>query len=238
MVAIRVQRGAAPRVDAIGTWSLGDPELSAHLRRFRRDHHLPQHLRVAMWPQRDARGVVPLFTPDDGPASYVPTLTALKAREAAAPLVRAGYIIDDAVPVRRAALGVARRLGLEQALTIVANRHGAVLTAGDDSAHLAWPAGLVENTSPNGLLARYRLIAALAPHVRHVMGPRTRPMVACGDIPGLRSFVLPLVEEFDQEVVVLDQPDDDLPAEEGLISDPDQQAALQVAAVVALGTDQ
>ena len=70
------------------------------------------------------------------------------------------------------------------------------------------------------------------------MGPRTRPMVACGDIPGLRSFVLPLVEEFDQEVVVLDQPDDDLPAEEGLISDPDQQAALQVAAVVALGTDQ
>jgi hypothetical protein len=50
--------------------------------------------------------------------------------------------------------------------------------------------------------------------------------------------VLPLVEEFDQEVVVLDQPDDDLPAEEGLISDPDQQAALQVAAVVALGTDQ
>jgi hypothetical protein len=83
------------------------------------------------------------------------------------------------------------------------------------------------------LLARYQHIASLAPHVRELGGaaPGVRVLVA-GHLPALRAAMVPLVEELDHEIDVLDA---DIPAAGPAALDADDIAGLQLAWTVAAG---
>jgi hypothetical protein len=61
------------------------------------------------------------------------------------------------------------------------------------------------------LLQRYSLVAHLAPELSHGMdvvrqqhGVEVGAVVTCGDLPDLRSLTMPLIEELDLEVEILD----------------------------------
>jgi hypothetical protein len=70
-----------------------------------------------------------------------------------------------------------------------------------------------------------------------MMKPRADAIVSFGGAAGLRSLVLPFIEEFDQEVVVVDQVEPDVAIRAGVSDDPDAIASWQTALAVALGTD-
>jgi len=94
------------------------------------------------------------------------------------------------------------------------------------------------------LLQRYSLVAHLAPEVRHGIdvvraehGVRVDAVVTCGDLPDLRSLIMPLIEELDIEVETLDTLDG-IAVEGAAAGDAvaDQAPAIRLACAAAAGS--
>ena len=96
-------------------------------------------------------------------------------------------------------------------------------------------------TQREELLQRYTLVAHLAPEVRHGIdvvraehGTSVNAIVTCGDLPDLRSLTMPLIEELDIEVEILDTLDD-IAVEGAAAGDPiaEQAPAIRLACAAA-----
>lgn len=135
-------------------------------------------------------------------------------------------------------MGVGKRLDTTKALLMEINDDCGVIVSSEGAiAHFSWDPDEFRHHESHTLLTRYQFAAALSPQVRAMMQPRADAIVAFGGAPGLRSLVLPFIEEFDQEVVVVDQVEADVVIHAGVADDPDAVASLQTALALALGAD-
>jgi hypothetical protein len=76
---------------------------------------------------------------------------------------------------------------------------------------LEWPLGRPFTGARSELLDRYLLVSQLAPQLEHLIdfvrpayGVSVASVVACGNLPALRSLAMLLIEELDREVETLD----------------------------------
>jgi hypothetical protein len=164
-----------------------------------------------------------------------------------AALTRAGFEIEDVLSPADALAAVVRtRRGPAYGEAIAAvslNEHGVVMAivvngAAAGARTLEWPLGRPFTGDRPEMLERHLVISQVAPPLRHfielarrVHGVAVSRIVACGDLPDLRSLSMLLIEELDMEVDTLDgnelferEPDGALPA-----------SALQLAAAAAAG---
>lgn len=237
LAAVRALKNGTAEVLATSTCSSSDPQLVDHLRAFRRRHGLPQDVRLAVWPRPQNRGVLrPLAQAWTEQAP--PTLSPLRIRDAAAPFVRAGYSVADAIPAHEGIKAAAKRLDVTAALVVVLNAEcGAIVAPSGAVAYLAWDAGSLQPDGPRELLMRYQFAAAVSPKLRALFAERADAVVAFGGLPRLRSFVMPLVEELDQDVMVIDQPEPGVAMHRELSADPDTISSVQVVLAAGLRLD-
>jgi len=192
---------AARAIAATGA-ALGDD-----VRAFRRAAKLPMDVSVILWPRADDAGVTPMESRD---AAEVVVPGARVLRERLAPLVRAGGLVTGVWLPHECFARLCASRGLASACVIVAHPgmtcvgfvHDGVVRARYLSS--AAPRQTFDSESAR-LLARYQHIASLAPHVRELggAGPGVRVLVA-GHLADLRAAMVPLVEELDHEIDVLD----------------------------------
>jgi hypothetical protein len=195
-------RFVAARVIRATGAALGDD-----IRAFRRTAKLPLDVSVILWPRAEDPGVTPIDSRDAADVS-VPGARVL--RERLAPLVRAGGLVTGVWLPHECFAELAASRGLTSACVIVAHPGmtcvGFVLDGAVRARYLssAVPRDSFDSESAR-LLARYQHIASLAPHVRELggAGPGVRVLVA-GHLPDLRAAMVPLVEELDHEIDVLD----------------------------------
>ena len=216
---------ASRAIGATGA-ALGDD-----IRAFRRASKLPMDVSVILWPLAGDDGVAPIESRD---ASAVTVPAARVLRERVAPLVRAGGLVTAVYLPHECFTGLAAARGLTSACVIVAHPGmtcvGFVMDGMVRARYLssAAPRETFESEAAR-LLARYQLIASLAPHVRELggAGSGVRVLVA-GSLPDLRAAMVPLVEELDHEIDVLDA---DLPGAGQALeaADADEIAGTQLA---------
>jgi hypothetical protein len=216
---------AARAIDATGA-ALGDD-----IRAFRRAARLPMDVSVILWPRAEDQGVAPIESRDWAQVS-VPK--ARELRERVARLVRAGGRVSGVWLPHECFARLATSRGLTTACVIVAHPGmtcvGFVMNGAVRARYLSSPPPRETfETEAARLLARYQHIASLAPHVRELggAGSGVRVLVA-GRLPDLRAAMVPLVEELDHEIDVLDA---DLPGAPNALetADPDEIAGLQLA---------
>ena len=146
---------------------------------------------------------------------------------ALAPLVEAGFEVVSVLSPAQALARVvrARKVDAPPGTAIAAlslNTHGAVIAivAGTEviqSRVVEWTLGtpFVHQRCGRGarseLLDRYLLVSQIAPQLQHVIdlvrpvyGVTVTSVVACGNLPNLRSLAMLLIEEMDMEVETLD----------------------------------
>ena len=124
------------------------------------------------------------------------------------------------------------------------NSHGAAIAivAGTEIIHsrvFDWPLGAPFGGARSELLDRYLLVTQIAPQLQHaidfvrpVYGATVTSVVACGNLPNLRSLAMLLIEEMDLEVETLDSAELLEPGvAPGTLTD--AVASLQLAAAVA-----
>ncbi len=169
------------------------------------------------------------------------------------PLVAAGFEVVSVLSPAQALARVvrARQVSAPAGTAIAAvslNTHGAaiVIVAGTEVIHsrsFEWPLGAPFTGARTELLDRYLLVSQLAPQLQHAIG-LVRPVygvavtsiVACGNLPGLRSLAMLLIQEMDFEVETLDSADQ---LEAGVAASFGESAAtLQLAAAVASSGEQ
>lgn len=141
-----------------------------------------------------------------------------------APLVEAGFEIGSVLsPAHALARVVRTRQAGAPAGTATAalslNSHGGAIaivsgTEVVQSRVFEWPLGtpFTKRQGPRAeLLDRYLLVSQIAPQLKHVIdlvrpayGVRVTSIVACGNLPNLRSLAMLLIEELDIEVDTLD----------------------------------
>jgi hypothetical protein len=203
------------------------------IRALRRAAKLPMRTSVIVWPQAGDAGVVPVGERDAGEVALPP---AKVLRERVSGLVRAGSLVSEVLlphetlPALVALRGVADAgvVLAQPGLTCVAHVQGSRVRA----RYVLSPASATASfdTEAARLAARYQHVAALAPHLRDVGGADAPRVFVCGGLAGLRGAMVPLVEELDREIDVLDG---DLPSpgapESDLPDDGDELAALQAA---------
>lgn len=225
-------RDTAPRLVASRAIHAAGAALGDDIRAFRRSAKLPLDVSVILWPQTGDRGVVPIESRD---ASEVVVPNARVIRERVAPLVRAGGLVTDVWLPHECLTALVAGRGLASACVIVAHpgmtcvgfvRGGAVRARYLSS---ILPPASFEKESER-LLARYQHISMLAPHVRDLGGAAEGVRVlVTGSLPALRAAMVPLVEELDHEIDVLDA---DLPGGGSPTldqADADEIAGLQLA---------
>ena len=172
------------------------------------------------------------------------------------PLTDAGFEIASVLSPAQALARVvrARQVGAPPGTAVAAlslNSHGVAIAivAGAEVIHsrvFEWPLGTPfaekragERGARSELLDRYLLVSQIAPQLQHdielvrpVHGATVISVVACGNLPNLRSLAMLLIEEMDLEVETLDSAElldpDGAPA---TLSD--AVASLQLAAAVA-----
>ena len=144
----------------------------------------------------------------------------------------------------------ARQVGAPAGTAVAAlslNSHGAAIAivSGTEVIHsriVEWSLGtpfVGQRGARSELLDRYLLVAQLAPQLQHdidlvrpVHGVTVTSVVACGNLPDLRSIAMLLIEEMDLEVETLDSAELlDPGAAPGTLAD--SVASLQLAAAVA-----
>jgi hypothetical protein len=245
ILAVGRDRRAVSTPVAAESISLDDAAGAAErIRAFRRTHRLPAACRLVIWPRPGDAGVTPV---DERPAAeQVAAPSALTIRERAQPLVRAGFRVSTVLLPHHALARLAELSGAPGAAVLAVGSEVGCFSvcpvggAQRSSTYLSWPAPVPLAPADDDLLARYQLAARQAPHVRQLGRLPERgagapadhgkptPYLACGSRPNLRAAMLPLIEELDQEIDVLDaalaglEPD----AAGGLAVD---TAALQVA---------
>jgi hypothetical protein len=164
---------------------------------------------VILWPEAGDAGVAPIESRD---AREVSVPGARVLRERLAPLVRAGGLVTGVWLPHECFGALAAARGLSTACVIVAHPGmtcvGFVHNGAVEARYLSSePPREREtfDTEAARLLARYQHIASLAPHVRELggAGAGVRVLVA-GHLPDLRAAMVPLVEELDHEIDILD----------------------------------
>lgn len=240
------RRGLAPRLVGARAIAATGAALVDDVRAFRRAAKLPMDVRVILWPHEGDAGVGPIESRD---AAAVEVPKARVIRDRVAPLVRAGGLVAEVLLPHECLARVAATRELSSACVIVAHAGltciGVVSGSAVQARYLrsAPPPASFASESAR-LLARYQHIALLAPHVRDMGGAAAgmRVLVA-GTLPGLRGAMVPLVEELDHEIDVLDA---DLPSaapsaadHPGVVEalDADEIAGLQLAWAVAATRD-
>ena len=203
-----------------GAWPEDRGVLTDRLREARERHEMPSRARVVAW----------------GEESSIE------------PLVAAGFEVVSVLSPAQALTRVVRaRQASAPAGTAIAavslNTHGAaiVIVAGTEVIHsrsFEWPLGAPFTGARTELLDRYLLVSQLAPQLQHaialvrpVYGVAVTSIVTCGNLPGLRSLSMLLIQEMDFEVETLDSAD---LLDAGLSTSFGESAAtLQLAAAVA-----
>jgi hypothetical protein len=202
------RRGSRTTVSAVRTigpdeWT-DDPDTRADvLREIRRAERFPSRARVVQWRASDTQALAA--------AGFEIEETENVAR-ALAQVVRDRRAAADREPV--AAVALSRDSAV---IAVVAN--GAVVT----SRTFPWPLGAPFSGSRSELLERYLVVSQLAPQVKHIIelvrpvyGVNVSSVVVCGNLPGLRSLSMLLIDELDIEVETLDSTDlFDLPGGSG-----------------------
>ncbi len=150
------------------------------------------------------------------------SVTDAATRASLAPLLKAGFQIDDVMTPPQALTALARQRpavrGRDGTAWLALNRNGAAIAIVVDG-ELAYSRELDWHYQPAAsarqeLLQRYTLVAHLAPELRHGLdvvrqqrGRTIDGVVTCGDLPDLRSLTMPLIDELDLEVETLDSLD-------------------------------
>lgn len=231
-VAAEARRGAAPRLVAARAIGATGAALADDIRAFRRLAKLPMRVDVVLWPRAGDDGVSPIESRDAG---HVDLPKAKVIRERVAPLVRAGGLVAGIhLPHECVGALVALRR-LTRACVVFAHAGMTCVTVANDGVVRARylsstaPPATFESESAR-FIARYQHIAMLAPHIRDMGGaaPDMRLLVS-GHLPALRAAMVPLVEELDHEIDVLDG-DIPSPLPHALeTADPDEIAGAQLA---------
>ena len=193
-----------------------DPHaLAEQLRVVRTQEDLPSRARVVSWSHGHAPGVA--------------SSTAAEGMDEAAlaPLVAAGFEIVSVVSPAQALGRVvrARHVAAPPGTAVAAlslNSHGAAIAivSGAEVIHsrlVQWSLGTPFVDKRGGrseLLDRYLLVSQIAPQLQHdidlvrpVHGVTVTSVIACGNLPNLRSIAMLLIEEMDIEVETLDSPE-------------------------------
>ncbi|TAK15357.1 MAG: hypothetical protein EPO35_07730 [Acidobacteria bacterium] len=226
------RRGTAPRLVAARAIGATGAALVDDIRAFRRAAKLPIDVSVILWPHATDEGVVPIETRGAGPVA-VPKARVIRDR--VAPLVRAGSLVTEVMLPHECLPALIALRGLTSACVIVAHTAmTCVGVVGDGVVEARYLSSAAPKPSFDSesarLLARYQHIASLAPHIREIGGaaPGLR-MIVTGPLPSLRAAMVPLVEELDHEIDVLDG-DVPSPAPHALESaDPDDISGVQLA---------
>lgn len=206
MVAAECRRGHAPRFRAGASFDPAGASLSEDIRHLRVRHHLPLDASVILWPLPGDDGVTAL---DDRSDRRVVLPKARVIRERVARFVKAGERVTEVWLPHEAVARLVRLAGWDSACVCVLQPDAACLVAVDgervEAKYLAWVPPAAAETDAARLLTRYQFAARLMPYVREIAGllPEAR-MAVCGRYPDLRSAMVPLVEELDREVDVLD----------------------------------
>jgi hypothetical protein len=224
----------AARAVTPGEWSADHDALVGLLRSAKRSNRLSPHARVVAW------GLPESGAPAD--LTHLPEL---------GPLVAAGFEIDSIVsPVRALADLVRSRRDTARAEGVAAlslNGHGAaiaIVSRGEVVASRVfdWPLGRPFTGAYSEELDRYLLVSQIAPELRHLIdlvrpvhGVTVTSVVACGNLPDLRSLSMLLIEEMDLEVETLDSVELIDPPDAGRLAD--LVPTLQLAALAAMPRD-
>ena len=206
LVAAERAGDRAPRFVVAASFADAPASLSEEIRRFRVREHLPSSATLVLWPELGDAGVVAL----DSRASGVVTLPKARViRQRVEPFVRAGGRVTEVLLPHEAALRLAGLAGWSSACVLLMQPSVACLAVIDGRAvrasYLGWLPPQPTSTETAKLLARYQLAARLMPYLREWAGqaPQAR-MAVCGRFPDLRAAMVPIVEELDREVDVLD----------------------------------
>ena len=211
------KRDAASRLVAARAIGATGAALGDDIRAFRRTAKLPMDVSVILWPHVGDDGVVPIESRDFAEVSLP---KARVVRERVAPLVRAGGLVTDVWLPHECLAGLAAARGLATACVIIA--HPGIMCVGFVMNGVV-RARYLSSTAPGA-------ISLLAPHVRDMGGAAegVRVLIA-GHLPALRVAMVPLVEELDHEIDVLDA---DIPAPAPHVlesADADEIAGAQLA---------
>jgi hypothetical protein len=214
---------AARAIGALGS-ALGDD-----VRAFRRAAKLPMDVAVILWPLAGDDGVSPI---DSRHTNDVRVPAARVLRERLSRLVRAGGLVSGVWLPHECFAALAASRGVSTACVIIAHPGmtcvGVVADGTVRARYLSstLPPEHFDRESAR-LLARYQHIASLAPHVRELGGAeRGVPVLVAGHLPALRAAMVPLVEELDHEIDVLDA---EIPAPSSAPLEADDIAGLQLA---------
>jgi hypothetical protein len=195
---------AAARAVTPAEWSDDHETLVDLLRSARRKNRLSTHARVVAWGLADSNS--------SGELSHLPEL---------GPLVAAGFHIDSMIsPIQALAALVRMRGNAGQAVAALSiNHHGVAIAVVADGKVIAsrvfdWPLGRPFSGSRSEIFERYLLVSQLAPELKHLIdlvkpvhGVQVTSVLACGNLPNLRSLSMLLIEEMDIEVETLDSTD-------------------------------
>jgi len=209
-----------------------DPHaLVERLREARQRNDLSSRARVVAWSSSRASGA------------------AMNDEATLAPLTEAGFeVVSVLSPAQALARVVRARQVRAPAGTAVAalslNSHGAAIAivAGTEvicSRVVEWSLGTPFCGARSELLDKYLLVSQIAPQLQHVIdlvrpvnGVTVTSVVACGNLPNLRSLAMLLIDEMDIEVETLDSAELlDPSMAPGTLGD--TVASLQLAAAVA-----
>jgi hypothetical protein len=164
-------------------------------------------------------------------------------------LRQAGFTVEDilAPPDALALLAwsVSRGSGGAPIAWLSINQHGMALAVVRDfellyTRELSWAIRASERRAQPHVLRRHLYVAQLAPELRRALdvvreqyGATIDRAITCGNIPDLRSFTPPLIEELDIEFETLDSFDGLAVQEEIAAAIPQQAAAIRLAGAVA-----
>jgi hypothetical protein len=216
---------AASLIDATADAAAIEPQLRAA----RLGARLPSGAAAIVWPWAGDAAASDL---DARPKPAAPLPKANVLRHRLAPFVRAGGRVRALVWPHGAAADVAASHGWCSACLAVLHDGAACLVTIDDvgtqARYLSWARAAAPSDEHARLLQRFQLASRLAPHLRDWLTEHPAAVVAvCGALPDLRSRMVPLVEELDREIEVLDA---GLPGAAGEVP---EAAALQLAWAVA-----
>jgi hypothetical protein len=229
------RRDGAPRLMAARAIGASGAAQADDVRAFRRAAKLPMDVAVILWPLAGDEGVTPI---DSRYANDVRVPNARVLRERLSPLVRAGGLVSGVWLPHECFAALAASRSVSTACVIIAHPGMTclgVVADGDVRARYLssdLPPEHFDRESAR-LLARYQHIASLAPHVRELGGAeRGVPVLVAGRLPALRAAMVPLVEELDHEIDVLDA---EILAPSSSALEPDDVAGLQLAWTLASG---
>lgn len=234
MMAAERSRDRAPRVVAAASFDTASPSLVEEVRQFRVRERLPFQAAVILWPRPGDGGVAAV---DSRSRTRVSLPKARVIRERVSPFVQSGGQVRDVLLPHEAVVQLVALAGWPAAFVLVMQPPIACLTeiaAGTvEATYVSWePAPVDGANDATRLLARYQFASRLMPYMRERAGEVPDARVAvCGRYPGLRSAMVPIVEDLDREVDVLDSV---LVGQAGSgLAEPDETSASQLVWAVA-----